>query len=134
YFHLLKFYLLFVIIFVFIWSLKEYKKTSMDQMILNGIIINMLLYGLSFQFAPLLRVEFYFKIFEFIFLVYYIKDIKYHSLILLKTVVISFFLVVYTGLFLTDPFNITRYEFRPLRITETKTDEELFYEINTFYD
>lgn len=133
-FHLFKFYALLTGVALFFWSLKKYQDKRMDQMILNGILINMLLYGLSFQFAPLLRVAFYFKIFEIVFLVYYIKNIRYHSMLFLKTVIISFFLLVYTGLFITDPFEITRYEFRPLRITETKTDQELLYEVDTFYD
>src|SRR5699024_1073529 len=76
-FHLFKFYILLFIVFIFIWNLKKYRKNPVDQMILNGILFGMLIYALSFQFAPMIRINSFFKIFEFVFLVYYLGEVNY---------------------------------------------------------
>src|SRR5699024_11002464 len=103
-----------------------------DQMILNGIIFSMLIYSLSFQFAPMIRINSFFKVFEFIFLVYYLNEIDNFSQIVKKTVVISLFIVTYLGSMITDPYNITPYQFRHLRLREDKTTEQLRNEINNY--
>src|SRR5699024_5458001 len=120
-FHLLKFYVLLTIIFIFMWNLKKYRKTPVDQMILNGILFGMLIYALSFQFAPMIRINAFFKVFEFIFLVYYLGEVNHFSKIIKKTVVISLFLITYLGVIITDSFNITPYQIRHLRLYEDNT-------------
>ena len=133
-FHYFKFYALLAILFAFAWYIKEYRTNRMDQMILNGLVLNMILYGLSFQLGPMIRFSFYLKIFEIIFISYYFKDLHQFSLEILKPMIIVFFIGIYTGVGLTDPYNITRYQFRPLRLHEPKTEEQLYHEINTFED
>lgn|SRR5699024_1762519 len=133
-FHYMKFYILLIILFVFAWYIKEYSTDRIEQMILNGLILNMLLYGLSFQFGLMIRFSFYLKIFEIIFIVYNYKNLHQFSLKIIKPLILMFFLAIYTGVGLTDPYNITRYEFRILRLYETKTEDQLYHEINTFED
>lgn len=131
-FHLFKFYILLFIVFIFIWNLKKYRKTPIDQMILNGIIFSMLIYSLSFQFAPMIRINSFFKVFEFIFLVYYLNEIDNFSQIVKKTVVISLFIVTYLGFAFTDPYKITRYQFQHLRLRDDNSTEQLWDQINNF--
>jgi len=133
-FHYFKFYILLAVLLVFAWYIKEYKLKPIDQMILNGIVLNMLFYGLSFQLGPMIRVSFYFKIFELIFLVYFHKELYHFSRLILKQLILILFISIYAGVGLTDPYNITRYEFRPLRLREPKTEQQLYHEINTFED
>lgn len=133
-FHYFKFYALLGVVFLFAWYIKKYKDKPMDQMILNGLVFNMLLYSISFQFGLIIRFSFYLKIFEVIFLVYFLKELQEFSLKILKPVIVTFFLGIYAGLALTDPYNITRYEFRRLRFYEDKTEKQLYYEIDTFED
>lgn len=133
-FHYFKFYALLVVVFLFAWYIKEYKTKPIDQMILNGLVFNMLLYSLSFQFGLIIRFSFYLKVFEVIFLVYFLKELREFSLKILKPLIVTFFLGIYAGVAITDPYNITRYEFRRLRLHEEKTEKELHYEIDTFYD
>src|SRR5699024_4807792 len=101
-FHLFKFYILLFIVFIFIWNLKKYRNTPIDQMILNGIIFSMLIYSLSFQFAPMIRINSFFKVFVFIFLVYYLYEIDYFSNIFYKNVVISFVIFIFLVLYNVD--------------------------------
>lgn len=131
-FHFIKFYILIAVILIFIWNLKKFRKNSIDQMILNGILLNMLIYGSSFQFAPLIRLSSYFKIFEFVFLIYYIKELSNFSKPLIKTVIITLFTFIYMGFAVTDPYSIKNYEIRYLRLYDEKSDNQLYEEINTF--
>lgn len=131
-FHYMKFYALLVIVFVFIWNLREYRKKPIDQMILNGILFNMLFYGLSFQFAPMIRINSFFKVFEFIFLVYYMNEVENFSKIIKKAVVIALFFVTYLGSMVTDPYDITPYQFRHLQVREEKSTQQLWREINNY--
>ena len=124
-FHYLKFYIILVFIMFFVYDAKPFKKVKLDQMIVNGMVFNMLLYGLSFQFAPLLRISYYFKIFEIVFLVYYHKELRSFSTGLIKTALIALFVFIYAGLALTDPFLISDYQFRRLRIRDNRTNEQL---------
>lgn len=133
-FHYFKFYALLGIVVLFAWYIKEYKAKPIDQMILNGLVFNMLLYSISFQFALIIRFSFYLKIFEIIFLVYFLKELQQFSLKILKPLIVTFFISIYAGVALTDPYNITRYEFRRLRLYEEKTEKQLRYEIDTFED
>lgn len=131
-FHLFKFYILLFVVSVFILNLKKYRNTPTDQMILHGILFSMLIYGLSFQFAPMIRINGFFKSFEFVFLIYYLNEVDFFSISIKRLVVLGLFMVTYLGFALTDPYNITRYEFRHLRLYEEKTTEQLWEEINNF--
>lgn len=133
-FHYLRYYVILGVITLFVWFIKEFRNTNMDQMILNGLIFNMLLYGMSFQFALIFRVSMYFKIFEIVFLVYYHKELLHFSKSIIRTGIVLLTIGIYGGLALTDPYMITRYEFRSLRWEEERTVQELNTEIVTFYD
>ena len=131
-FHLLKFYALLSIVSIFISNLKKYRSTAIDQMILNGVIFSMLIYGLSFQFAPMIRINAFFKIFEFVFLVYFLNEVDNFAQIVKRTLVITFFFVIYLGSMITDPYNITQYQFHHLRLQEDKSTEQLWEEISNY--
>lgn len=132
FFHYIKFYVILGFIMLFVWNIEKFKNTKIEQMILNGLLFNMLLYGLSFQFALFLRVSYYFKIFEIIFLVYYYREICLYSISVMKWSLISLFFGIYVGLAVTDPFLVTRYEFRSLRLYDTRSNRELRNEIEAF--
>jgi len=133
-FHYVKFYIVLSIFILFIWYVKKIGHSRVEQMILNGVVFNMLLYGASFQFAPLLRASFYFKIFEIIFVAYYYRHLYNFSIMTTKVVIIMLFTGIYSGLAITDPYSITRYEFRPLRIERERTYQQLNEEIDQFYE
>lgn len=128
-FHYLKYYILLIVLFVFVWYVKEFGKNRMEQMILNGIMLNILFYGLSFQFGVLIRVSMYFKVFEFIFLAYYYKELAHFAKPVIKTVILVFFIGIYSGLAVTDPYDISDYEFRHLRVYDNRTYNELYQEV-----
>lgn len=131
-FHLLKFYALLFIIFIFIWNIKKYSDKSVEQMILNGVLLSLIFYSLSFQFAPMIRINSYLKIFEFVFIGYYIKDVKNYSKIIVKLAAIGFFMIVYLGLIATDPYLTARYKFRHIRIYDERSNTELYEEAKNF--
>lgn len=132
-FHYVKFYIILAVLLFVIWNIEHFRENKMTQIILNGLVLNMLFYGISFQFGIMLRVSMYFKVFEFIFLAYYYKDVFNVSKKIMKFAVILLFMGIYSGLALTDPYDISRYEFSPLRINETRSVEELNAEIDRFY-
>ncbi len=133
-FHYFKFYALLVIVFMFIWYIKKYKFKPMDQMILNGLVFNMLLYSISFQFGLMIRFSFYLKMFEIVFLVYFLEELQEFSIKVLKPIVVTFVIGIYVGFGLTDPYNITGYQFRLLRLYDEKSDQQLYDEINAFHN
>ncbi|AKL93663.1 EpsG family protein [Clostridium aceticum] len=133
FFHFIRYYAILFIILLYIYNIKIDVSSRIDRMILNGVLFYLVLYGLSFQFAPMMRVSYYLKIFEFIFIGYYIKDIKHFSPKLVKGTIVSMFLLFYLSIAIIDPYNITRYEFRPLQLRENRTDSELRMEIHNFY-
>jgi len=133
-FHYLKFYIVLLIFGLFIWYAKKIGNTRIEQMILNGLVFNMLLYGLSFQFAPMLRASFYLKIFEIVFVAYYYKHLYNFSKYSIKTIIIILFVGIYSGLAITDPYSISVYEFRPLQIQREMTYDQFRDEINEFHE
>src|SRR5699024_10836782 len=99
-FHYFKFYFMMVIIMFVIWNMKV-KSTKEMQMLFNGLIWYMLFYGASFQFAPFMRVSFYFKIFEIVFLALSINMLRLFSGYLTRILVVSVFIVVFAGFMVT---------------------------------
>lgn len=130
-YHILKYYTLLVIVFLFIWNLEQYKNETKDQMILNGLLIYILLYGLSFQFALMIRIGSYFKIFEIIFLMYFYREVSFISKSYSKLAILSLFALTYVGLMITDPYEISKYSFQSIRILEQRDTEELWEEFNS---
>lgn len=133
-FHYVKYYIVLTVFIVFVWYIKKIGNSRIEQMILNGLVFNMLLYGFSFQFAPLLRASLYLKIFEIVFVAYYHKELHNFSIQTAKLVTVMLFVGIYSGLAVTDPYNITRYEFRPLQLDRERTTEQLNQEIDHFHE
>lgn len=133
-FHYVKFYIILLVILIFVWHIEKFGTGKIEQMILNGLVFNFLLYGLSFQFGIVLRASMYFKIFEVVFLAYYFKEVRGFSRIISKSLVVGLFLGIYGGLAVTDPYDISRYDFEPLRIRETRTVDQLNAEIDGFFE
>lgn len=131
-FHYLKFYALVFLVFIYLWNLRKYRKDTKKQLILNGMLLNVFIYAMSFQFAPMIRVSFYFKIFEVLFLVYFLDDVKKYSKEILKFGVASFLLLIYSGVVLTDPYLTNNYQFRHLRLRDERSNKELYREVERF--
>lgn len=132
-FHLAKFYGLALIILYYILKIDKFNQTTIERMVLNGMLLNILLYGMSFQFALLIRVSAYFKVFEIAFLVYYADRLKGTSTRFIQTVVILFFLGIFGGVVWTDPYDIHPYEFEPLRLFEKRPNGVIRREVDRFY-
>lgn len=134
-FHYLKFYIILGVMILFVWYIDKINiNNRIEQMIVNGLIFNMIIYSMSFQFAIMLRLSMYFKIFEIIFLVYYYKRLSGFSAKTIKTAVVILLLGVFSGLALTDPYQVASYQFSPLRLRETRTHAQLRQEIRVFLD
>ncbi|EKU92998.1 Uncharacterised protein [Alloiococcus otitis] len=131
-FHYFRFYILLAIVLYFLWTIDRLGKGRVEQMILNGLVFNFLLYGMSFQFALFLRVSMYFKIFELVFLAYYFKQTKFVSNIIAVATVSFLFVGIYSGLGIVDPYSISDYQFRPIRIFENRSHDRLREEIDEF--
>lgn len=132
-FHYVRYYMTMLIILIYVYNIKTKLNHDKDSVIITGLIIYLLFYGLSFKFAPVIRISNYFKIYEIIFLSYYMGDIYKYPFTFMRGLIISFILVLYTGIAIMDPYNITRYEFRNLRMYDNKSRIELFNEIENFY-
>ncbi|QTJ36430.1 EpsG family protein [Dolosigranulum pigrum] len=132
-FHLAKFYGLALIILYYILKIDKFNQTTIERMVLNGMLLNILLYGMSFQFALLIRVSAYFKVFEIAFLVYYADRLKGTSTRFIQTVVVLFFLGIFGGVVWTDPYDIYPYEFEPLRLFEERSNGVIRREVDRFY-
>lgn len=132
-FHYLKFYVLLIIIIFYILYMDKIKDSNLEQLIMNGIILNMIIYAISFQFAPIIRVSSYFKVFEIVFLVYFFDRLKYTSKALIGSIVTSFILGVFGGIVVTDPYDLNMYEFAHMRIFENRSEQFLRDEMDRFY-
>lgn len=131
-FHYLKFSILLLLGFVYVCDKNINKSREKDQLIVNGFLLNMLLYGLSIQFAPILRISAYFKIFEIAFLTYFISELKSFSKTYVKSFIIIFFASIFLGTAITDPYNLSHFQFRPLIIKENRSYSELYNEMSYF--
>ena len=132
-FHYIKYYIILGIAILYMYNIEKNKLDKMDSMIINGFMLYILFYGLSFQYAPVMRMSYYFKIFELVYLTYYISSLKYFAEYFVKRLVVIVILIFYVSIAVLDPYNITRYEIRFLQLYEDKTTDELKYEIEKFY-
>lgn len=134
YSHYLKYYSVLVLTIIYLLFMKVKVNENINNNIINGHLFYLFLYGLSFQFAPFMRLSYYFKIYEVVFLVYNIDFLIGISKLLIKRVVIVLIFLSYLGIAIIDPYNISNYQFRLLEIYETKSENELRYEIYMFYN
>lgn len=133
-YHYLKYYLILSFLIIYIININIQLFRTKDTLIFNGILIYLIFYGLSFKFAPVLRISNYFKIFELVFLIYYIKDLRKFSKNIVKSCVVGTLLVFYIAIAIIDPFNISRYKFKPLQLYQIIDIDEARSEIDNFYD
>lgn len=127
-FHYLKFYFMMIIFIFVIWNLRE-KNSRELQMLFSGLIWYLLFYGASFQFAPFMRVSFYFKIFEITFVALVVNNLNLFSKAFTRLTIISVFIGIFTGFVITDPYNIQDFQWRPLTIRESRSDAQLEQEV-----
>lgn len=132
--HYIKFYTMLSIFIFYSYFMAQIDKTQKDIIIINGLLIYLLIYGLSFKFAMLYRVAIYFQIFEIVFLVNYSNQLKNLPALTNKRIVALLFLGIFALSSLLDSYLVANYQFRPLRLYENRSREELYYEIDTFYD
>ncbi|AJD92252.1 hypothetical protein JMA_29350 [Jeotgalibacillus malaysiensis] len=132
-FHYFRYYLILSIAILFVYKLRGSITSKTDQMMIYGMLFYILFYGLSFNYAPVLRISYYFKIFEITFIVYYINNLYLNSYKFIKSLVIAVFLIFYLAIAYIDPYNITRYDFEPLKLYQDKSYMELRWEIEKFY-
>lgn len=130
--HYIKYYVFNILFLVYILQIKPFKETFEDNLILNGMIFYIVLYGFSLNFAPLFRVSNYFKIFEIVYLVYYFDKISFFSEKLIKNILLTVFFLTYIGMAYTNSARITEYQFRRLRLTEDRSVQHLYKDINEF--
>lgn len=131
-FHYIKFYSLLIIVVFYVLFIDRIKDNKIEQLIVNGIVMNMIIYGFSFHFAPLIRISSFFKIFEIVFLVYFFDRLKDTSKSIILSGVTVYLLGVFSGVVLTDPYDLNKYEFEPIRIFETRSEDFLRSEISRF--
>ena len=114
--------------------MKELKKTKKDLLIINGTLLYIVIYGFSFQFALLFRIAMFFQAFEILFLVYYSDQLRNLPEYVNKKLVYIMFLGVFSLASLIDSYKVENYQFRFLRLYEDRTEEQLNYEIEGFFD
>lgn len=131
--HLIRYYA--IVLFVLFLIMRSNLKTSnqAERMMITGFVIYVVAYGLSFQFAPFLRVSYFFKIFEVICLGYFITRSNESLRDLVQVAMYALTIGIYTSVAVLDPYNISRYQFRLLQLQEDRSVQELRGEIDRFY-
>jgi len=129
--HNIKYYTVLLIFIFFIYYLKPILQNQKNKMIINGLMFYILIYGLSFNFAPLFRVATFFQVFEVVFLIYYSNKLKIIPEIDAKKIIAFLFIGIFTFSGLVDSYNVSDYQFRALRFHENRSVEELTDEIES---
>lgn len=132
--HYIKYYAILLFLLFFMHYLKTLDKNRIYNMILNGSFLYILIYGLSFQFAPLYRIATFFQVFEIVLLVSFASKLKVLPAIFTKRVISFLFIGIFAFSALADSYNVASYQFRPLKFHEDKTREEMLTDIEVFYD
>lgn len=130
--HAIKYYtVLLILVFFSSWAYKL-KSSRNNLLIYNGIFYYMLIYGLSFHFAPLFRVATFFQVFEIIFLVILANNLKNIPEYLSKKVIALLFIGIFSMSALVDAYTVANYDFRFLRFYDNRSHEELVIEADNF--
>ena len=130
-YHYLKYYAI-IILFYLLYCNTIPQSQIVMKFLITGFLLYLVLYGLSFQFAPFMRFSYYFRIFEVITFVTFALDSSNKRNF--RFLVIPFFTISFFMIAVLDPYNITRYEFKPLSIFESKSKSQLHSEIDDFYN
>lgn len=128
--HYILYYSTLIILLYFVYNVKGFQKSDLSRFIINGTIIFIVLYGLSFKFAPLYRISTYYQVFQILFLVHYHTSFVQNPTSVIKGLIYTFFIgiLVFNGI--SDSANISNYQFRLLRIKENRSTYELINEAN----
>lgn len=132
-FHLFKYFILLSLLLIIIKYSKRIYEDNMDIMIVTGFIFYLFFYGISFQYAPMLRVANFFRIFEILILATQYSRIRLLDKKLTLMILIGMYIIFYIGIALIDPYNISRYEFRLLHLFERESLYFYISEIERFY-
>lgn len=130
-FHYLKLYGVMLIFYILCVSNSE-SSISKNNFAITGMLIYLTLYALSFQFAPFMRLSYFFRIFEVIALVSLAFDSSYRRSF--GYYVLPFYSLSFLVIALLDPYNVSRYEFQLLTPFESRTDADLYLQIEKFYE
>lgn len=90
-------------------------KIEEKSMIINLFLTYLFLISISFNFGILVRVSFYFRIFEILFIVLLFKKLKLGR-DLKRLILSTLTVIIYMTLVIKDPYSIKPYQFRSLRI------------------
>lgn len=129
--HSIKYYTILLIFIFYVYYLKPLVQSERNKMIINSLMIYILIYGLSFHFAPLFRVATFFQVFEVVFLVYYADKLRILPEIDAQKVIAFLFIGIFTFSGLIDSYNVSDYQFRSLRFHENRNVDELVNEIES---
>ena len=131
--HMIRYFaVVFFGVFILLAS-KVDRSDPVQRMIIIGFFLYLFLYGLSFQFAPFLRVVYFFKFFEIVIFGYFLTDIVGPKRVVFWVGIYVLTMGIFLSAAILDPYNITGYQFRLLQLEETRSDSELKSEISNFY-
>jgi hypothetical protein len=130
-FHYFKFYGV-VLLFYFLYQSNPRLLLRNNRLMLSGFVIYLFLYSLSFQFAPFMRLSYFFRIFEVIVLVNLAMTSNIRRCFIY--IVFPFYSLSFLAICTLDPYNVSRYSLEPVKIYENRTESELRSEIDQFYE
>lgn len=131
FFHYFKLYGV-VLLFYFLYQSNSRDSLLNKRLMLSGMVIYLCLYSLSFQFAPFMRLSYFFRVFEVIVLVNLAMESSYRHCF--SYYVFPFYSLSFLVICMLDPYNVSRYSFEPVRIYEDRTEAQLYLEIDQFYE
>jgi len=97
-----------------------YRYNKDDSQNNKFFLLYLILYGISFKFAIMIRASFYFKIFAATFLVNYIGNNRFFVKKLSAQLVVFYCAFSFIGLVYTNPYRIQPFYWKPLIIYEKK--------------
>lgn len=129
-FHYFKFYTVVFLFFLLCQANSEFNLLR-NKFAITGFIFYLFIYAISFQFAPLMRLSYFFRIFEVVVFINLSLSLNQWKIFLF--IVFLFYSVSFVFISIIDPYNVSRYQFNFIKIYENKTDSELYSEIDNFY-
>lgn len=110
----LKFISLYFIYILYItYEKKDIEKTREDKFIEMGAYIYLILSSISLNMGMFIRISYYFKVFE---LLYIFNILQYTKLRKLKIIPTTYFVLYLLGCLFTGSFGYKKYQFKPLKL------------------
>lgn len=131
YFHLFKYYFIVLLTFIFIFNI-EIKNNKIHDVIINGQIYYLFLYGLSMQMGAFMRFSFYFKIFEIIFFVVFINVLQKFNKKQVSYGLVVYYLFLYVAVSILDTVELSYFQIRLISLYEPYSHLELLNEFDEF--